>query len=206
MQCKRCGRPFPKPLKGIQRFCSAECCKADYYADKRGLRTKYKLKCVNCNKSFTRQWPNTRQDCCSGKCTKVVYREKNRKELSARSAKWAQENRARRLEIQRKWNNSPHGRAYKKQWFDERISEKCRLFLERYHKDKGLRMVMLTRAQSRKVLVRSGRKQICERCGSNGRLHCHHLDHDPFNRELTNLQWLCPTCHGFVHSEAFPGK
>jgi hypothetical protein len=162
--------------------------------------------CEICNATFEIIWPNTRQNCCSPKCRRRQYYLKNGKTLLRRQRQWNKENRSRRLEIQRRWNNSPSGKLYKSRWAADRISEKCREFLERYHKDKRLRMVMLTRAASRRKLVSSKRDFKCERCGATKTLHCHHIDHDPFNRNLENLQWLCPTCHGFVHSEAFLGE
>jgi 5-methylcytosine-specific restriction endonuclease McrA len=44
-------------------------------------------------------------------------------------------------------------------------------------------------------------KTSCEACGeTEKRLHVHHIDHDPFNNDLSNLITLCPSCHQRSHS------
>ena len=45
--------------------------------------------------------------------------------------------------------------------------------------------------------------EFCEICGERGRhMHCHHLDGNPWNNELPNLQVLCPRCHEYVKLRA----
>jgi hypothetical protein len=39
------------------------------------------------------------------------------------------------------------------------------------------------------------RPDACESCGTEGRLHCHHLDY--LRPEL--IAWLCPRCHRRAH-------
>lgn len=60
----------------------------------------------------------------------------------------------------------------------------------------------------KKILPNSGhyrarklvRRIKCERCGTRKkRLDVHHLDGDPTNNVLSNLQVLCRSCHNLVH-------
>jgi hypothetical protein len=50
-------------------------------------------------------------------------------------------------------------------------------------------------------MLRSGRPQVCERCGLTDErlLTVHHLDEDRTNNRLDNLSWLCPNCHYLIH-------
>lgn len=41
---------------------------------------------------------------------------------------------------------------------------------------------------------------LCESCGSNQKLHVHHVDCDPSNNEQSNHQTLCESCHHSWHS------
>ena len=42
---------------------------------------------------------------------------------------------------------------------------------------------------------------VCGKCGSNENLEVHHLDKNPQNNELSNLQILCRYCHKIEHIE-----
>lgn len=48
-------------------------------------------------------------------------------------------------------------------------------------------------------------KPNCEICGSTKERHVHHIDHDPLNNEMTNLQTLCRSCHMRAHSPNYTG-
>jgi len=199
MNCMYCKQPFEKKnRRGRQVYCSAECQYQGYMADKRGLCLKHTSKCVQCGADFTKQWPNTKQRACSRECMKKFYRTVNREELTKKANDWAKANRESRLAIQRRWNNSLGGLACKRKWYEANISDRCRQYLQRYRTDEMVRKLQSSRANSRKALIRSGRDYVCEGCGSTVRLHCHHKDLNPFNRELNNLQWLCIPCHAFV--------
>jgi len=40
---------------------------------------------------------------------------------------------------------------------------------------------------------------VCQRCGKSGRCHIHHVDSNPWNNTVANLQVLCKPCHEEVH-------
>ena len=53
----------------------------------------------------------------------------------------------------------------------------------------------------RKTMLRSGMPQVCADCGYDKYpIHdIHHIDCDRTNNKLSNLVWLCPTCHETRH-------
>ena len=160
-------------------------------------------KCGYCGVEFVFQWPAVWQKHCSVKCTQAAYRDRHRDKLRKSLRKWVKNNRLRRLEIQRKWNNSESGIKYKEQWRKDHAKERNAEFREFYAKSEYARKINRSREISREELVASGRPKICARCGTKGpvRIECHHKDWNPLNRELANLEWLCSTCHRFIHSE-----
>lgn len=42
-------------------------------------------------------------------------------------------------------------------------------------------------------------KGICEKCGREGTIHCHHKDGNHDYDVVTNKQNLCPSCHRLAH-------
>jgi hypothetical protein len=48
--------------------------------------------------------------------------------------------------------------------------------------------------------ARKYRKAACEACGRTKALHVHHVNGDPSNNDLVNLQTLCMHCHNFWHA------
>lgn len=57
------------------------------------------------------------------------------------------------------------------------------------------------RERARKLLEETT-PQFCEVCGRGPEerwIEVHHIDGDPFNNELYNLQWLCRGCHTILH-------
>lgn len=53
----------------------------------------------------------------------------------------------------------------------------------------------LTRCASCRDKARKQRKSYCESCGGTERLEIDHIDADPSNNKLDNLQTLCNNCH-----------
>lgn len=47
------------------------------------------------------------------------------------------------------------------------------------------------------------KKSICEKCGfvpvHSAQLDIHHIDHNHFNNDLSNLKTLCANCHRLEH-------
>ena len=46
-----------------------------------------------------------------------------------------------------------------------------------------------------RALVKSGRPQVCEWCGTTEDIQMHHRDHNKANGDLSNLAWLCGPCN-----------
>lgn len=51
-----------------------------------------------------------------------------------------------------------------------------------------------------KVLLRAGFDKQCMLCGSSKKVHCHHIDENPKNNDVSNLMFLCKKCHSGVHN------
>ena len=51
------------------------------------------------------------------------------------------------------------------------------------------------------TLTEAGRERVCELCGATENVHTHHKDLNHDNNELSNLQWLCGSCHAKLHAE-----
>lgn len=62
-------------------------------------------------------------------------------------------------------------------------------------KSRGVTSIQGTYAQSRKQ-----RKTFCEACTYIEQLQVHHVDGNPYNNKLQNLQTLCIYCHMFWHN------
>ncbi len=54
-------------------------------------------------------------------------------------------------------------------------------------------------AASRKRAMKNN-TGICEACGSKTETVVHHVDGNPMNNDLDNLQTLCSACHSFWHN------
>lgn len=44
----------------------------------------------------------------------------------------------------------------------------------------------------------------CEICGGVGRMVIHHINEDPSDNRLENLQYLCRGCHNTIHKKGRP--
>ena len=159
------------------------------------------LTCPICGTEFIRQWPNTKQIACSRKCYLAIYRSVNREKLRQTSADWVKANRSRRLDIQRKWNATHSAQVSKGKYADATREENNRKMLERFHSDVEYHNIVVARGTSTRRLKRYTAPKLCAICGSDERLQCHHKDGNPLHTDLTNLQWLCTSCHNLVHSE-----
>lgn len=51
--------------------------------------------------------------------------------------------------------------------------------------------------KQRKILL--ARHPLCQRCGQDWSAHLHHLDHNPHNRDESNVVVLCERCHQAEH-------
>jgi hypothetical protein len=51
------------------------------------------------------------------------------------------------------------------------------------------------------IMIRAGRKQICEMCAFSDvrAIEVHHKDKNRMNNSISNLSWLCRNCHYIVH-------
>jgi len=162
--------------------------------------------CPECNDPVDNSWPHQHKVYCKRSCYLAAYRRNNHDLLNEKSREWAHANRSARLSIQRRWNNSEKGLEYKRRWHEAHISERTRRYLARYHTDEMIKVLQNSRQKSRTKLIRSGAPRVCNTCGTDARLHCHHIDWNPLNRELSNLEWQCVPCHALLHSEAGRGK
>ena len=54
----------------------------------------------------------------------------------------------------------------------------------------------------RKILIKSGTKQICRLCSNKDSrvLAVHHIDKNKRNNNLNNLTWVCHNCHFLIHN------
>lgn len=50
--------------------------------------------------------------------------------------------------------------------------------------------------------ARKHKQPTCAGCGTRKNLHVHHVDGNPQNNRLENLQTLCVHCHNFTHATA----
>lgn len=50
------------------------------------------------------------------------------------------------------------------------------------------------------VMDRAGIERRCVECGSVESLGVHHIDGDHGNDSLSNLQWMCVSCHARLHA------
>lgn len=58
----------------------------------------------------------------------------------------------------------------------------------------------------RKILLASGRKQVCVNCGETENLYVHHIDGNHNNNIIENLVWVCPRCHNTILHENIRGS
>ena len=57
------------------------------------------------------------------------------------------------------------------------------------------------REASRRRYINAGLPLVCSSCGVTDQIHIHHLDGDPWNMAMDNMQPLCVSCHLRHHWE-----
>ena len=172
----------------------------DYHVSDYHLFMKHEIKrlnCPQCGIPFTAQWPRNNKF-CSRKCVVADYRKRHREEINAYSR-----NRPKKLRqaALKKYVNSDKGKETIKRNYLKRLPKLKQESAQKYKDDEHYKALILTRQKSNRVLRKSDRPYSCARCSAQKRLHCHHVDENPFNRDLSNLMWLCHWCHMRIHVE-----
>lgn len=145
------------------------------------------ITCPVCQTKFPfPEWPNTKQKYCSSKCTKKAWK------LNHPKYKW--NNPEKERQIKRRWNWSEAGKAYRKQWYELHKKEINKKAIDTKEK----RQMIYSRNKAHEKLVKTV-PPICINCSSNYNINCHHKDFNPFNNNLSNLEWLCKKCHTDKH-------
>ena len=52
-----------------------------------------------------------------------------------------------------------------------------------------------------RVLQESGVEEVCFWCESAKNVVAHHIDGDHWNNKLSNLEWVCKSCHNYLHQD-----
>lgn len=117
--------------------------------------------------------------------------EKNRKVQK----RWYYSDIKKTYESKNKYNRSEKGKAAKMRYYEKNKEIIMANILTRYRKQ------IVSRTNARDKMKRYKSKKICSVCNSVNKIHVHHIDFDPFNNELKNLQYLCSSCHGKVHAK-----
>lgn len=147
--------------------------------------------CPICGTKFAKpEWPVTRKIYCSSNCTNKAWKLRNP------DYNWSKLNPKKSRKIKRRWNWSSKGKAYKKAWYQSHKDE-----MNKKPISKRRRKETSSRNTARKKLLRNESIRKCVKCGSNKFVNCHHIDFNPFNNNLLNLEWLCKKCHTDKHYE-----
>jgi hypothetical protein len=157
--------------------------------------------CPVCESTFECFWPRAGQRFCSKKCWRKNYWHEHKDTVKAGIARYIKNHPDRRRRSQFNWNNSERGKQLKLAWWKKNVSEVTLRYLRRYAADEQVRMVQQARQLSRKRLKRSKRVMECAECSCAGWLECHHVDCNPLNTAIGNLEWLCKSCHESFHAE-----
>lgn len=72
------------------------------------------------------------------------------------------------------------------------------LFWIRYKSDNFLKMKRPHIPRTLRNLILALYDYRCGVCGGNKRLQIHHIDHNPWNNNISNLKPNCAVCHAFV--------
>ena len=133
----------------------------------------------------------TMEDLCAAMCDNVVPKKKNRRK---QSNDYYQRNKEKIKE--------------KRKEYYQKNKDKVIARVTKYQSDhkKQRQSVEHKRDQKRnapyhEILDNAGVKRMCEFCGTTEDLCTHHRDLDHQNNELSNLQWLCRSCHSKLHEK-----
>jgi len=178
-QCKQCGKDFeiyPPSRVGVTFFCSNSC--ANRHKALSQITQRKRLKCLNCSREFE-TWPCRNPKFCSKKC-KGEYTQKKILVVCKYCGK--------------EFHKRPSYLAQTKH--HHFCSRKCYALARLKNMPRNRHTKAL-----RGLLKRRGRIGTCEKCGFNvsAILNIHHVDNNPTNNRLSNLQVLCPNCHALEH-------
>jgi len=94
-------------------------------------------------------------------------------------------------------------RRYPSQIRKKYCSHKCKMSDPDFHEARAKAMWKGTYKQIKRVALKSyfssGKKLICNECGTKKQIHIHHIDHNRLNNNAINLEALCNSCHNRLH-------
>lgn len=92
------------------------------------------------------------------------------------------------------------GKEILRKRYGSRMEDRTR-FLARNHCDQACANTrQVVQADTHRLNARKLKKrERCETCGKKSMLHVHHIDRNPANNSMGNLQVLCASCHLKLH-------
>ena len=129
------------------------------------------------------------------------YNKKNRDKVNAYSVEWKKKNPDKRAEIVRRYYLSEKGQeSYLRTKENNRETVTKRSY-ERRRSDPVFKAKMNSRQLARYYM--NAAKDIprqCVECGTAKKMQVHHIDLNPLNNDLANLEWRCHDCHVAIHT------
>ena len=152
--------------------------------------------CVYCDKIYIPSSGRQRfcNTCVSSKIPKKLWEKEHNSKPEVRS-KWKEQyykDLAHTREVRNKYNSSEKGRECKKRYYEK---NKEKIFL----KLKEKRVLTKSRTRAHELWIKTYGEKICTKCGSKNDVCIHHIDLNPLNNEIDNLQALCRRCHTDLH-------
>lgn len=113
--------------------------------------------------------------------------------------RWNKENPEKYRELNRKSRERTRNDPAKYKLFKERQAASKKKTREKY--GPRYRKMLWKRNKARHKLTLETAKIMarCAICNDDWPLQCHHIDHNPNNDDISNLQWLCKDCHHKHH-------
>ena len=146
--------------------------------------------CEICGNKFTPYRSTNRF--CSKECR---AKDENKRYLEIHK-KWVRENPEKRKKAWRKYNETHKEIINKKN--RENYYRKRDYYLK-YQKLEINKINNNARTRAKIVMKNADIKKECFECGSLEKIQIHHIDYKPINNDLSNLIYLCSTCHGKRH-------